>query len=70
MISCPSVTCVDYSAYKGKARGGIGERFDVVYHLYSTKKGGGPRAAARARARERDDAFGDERLSGRQPAGA
>ncbi|HXF64381.1 MAG TPA: NADH-quinone oxidoreductase subunit C [Caldilineaceae bacterium] len=37
-----SVTCVDYSAYKGKARAGIAERFDVVYHLYSTKKGGGP----------------------------
>lgn len=37
-----SVTCVDYSAYKGKARAGISERFDVVYHLYSTKKGGGP----------------------------
>jgi NADH-quinone oxidoreductase subunit D/NADH-quinone oxidoreductase subunit C/D len=36
------VTCVDYSAYKGKARAGIGERFDVVYHIYSTKKGGGP----------------------------
>jgi len=37
-----SVTCVDYSAYKGKARTGVSERFDVVYHLYSTKKGGGP----------------------------
>ncbi|MFN3334261.1 MAG: NADH-quinone oxidoreductase subunit C, partial [Caldilinea sp.] len=37
-----SVTCVDYLAYKGKARAGISERFDVVYHLYSTKKGGGP----------------------------
>lgn len=36
------VTCVDYSAYKGKARTGIKERFDVVYHLYSTKQGGGP----------------------------
>jgi NADH-quinone oxidoreductase subunit D/NADH-quinone oxidoreductase subunit C/D len=36
------VTCVDYSAYKGKARAGISERFDVVYHIYSTKKGGGP----------------------------
>jgi NADH-quinone oxidoreductase subunit D/NADH-quinone oxidoreductase subunit C/D len=36
------VTCVDYSAYKGKLRAGIGERFDVVYHIYSTKKGGGP----------------------------
>ncbi len=37
-----SVTCVDYSAYKGKARTGIAERFDTVYHLYSTGKGGGP----------------------------
>jgi NADH/F420H2 dehydrogenase subunit C len=36
-----SVTCTDYSAYKGKARAGVAERFDVVYHLYSTKKGGG-----------------------------
>lgn len=37
-----SVTCVDYSAYKGKLRAGITERFDTVYHLYSTRKGGGP----------------------------
>jgi len=37
-----SVTCVDYSAYKAKLRTGISERFDVVYHLYSTSKGGGP----------------------------
>ena len=37
-----SVTCVDYSAYKGKLRAGVNERFDVVYHLYSTRKGGGP----------------------------
>jgi len=36
------VTCVDYLTYKGKARTGITERFDVVYHLYSTMKGGGP----------------------------
>jgi len=36
-----SVTCVDYSAYNGKARTGVKERFDTVYHLYSTKKGGG-----------------------------
>ncbi len=36
------VTCVDYLNYKGKARGGIAERFDVVYHIYSTTKGGGP----------------------------
>jgi len=37
-----SVTCTDYQSYNGKKRGGIDERFDVVYHLYSTKKGGGP----------------------------
>jgi len=37
-----SVTCVDYSAYKGKFRTGISERFDTVYHLYSTSRGGGP----------------------------
>jgi NADH-quinone oxidoreductase subunit D/NADH-quinone oxidoreductase subunit C/D len=37
-----SVTAVDYSAYKGKLRSGIKDRFEVVYHLYSTHKGGGP----------------------------
>jgi NADH:ubiquinone oxidoreductase subunit D/NADH:ubiquinone oxidoreductase subunit C len=37
-----SVTCVDYSAYGGKLRDGVGERFELVYHLYSTQKGGGP----------------------------
>lgn len=36
-----SVTCVDYQGYNGKQRKQIKERFDVVYHLYSTKKGGG-----------------------------
>ena len=36
-----SVTCVDYSAYSGKLRGGLSDRFEVVYHLYSTTKGGG-----------------------------
>ena len=36
-----NLTCTDYQAYKGKARAGVAERFDVVYHLYSTKKGGG-----------------------------
>jgi len=36
-----SVTCVDYQGYNGKQRKGISERFDVVYHLYSTKEGGG-----------------------------
>lgn len=36
-----SVTCVDYQGYNGKQRKQIAERFDVVYHLYSTKKGGG-----------------------------
>ncbi|MCB9124263.1 MAG: NADH-quinone oxidoreductase subunit C [Caldilineaceae bacterium] len=49
-----NLTCVDYQAYKGKARAGISERFDVVYHLYSTAKGGGPCAPARARAPEGD----------------
>jgi NADH-quinone oxidoreductase subunit D/NADH-quinone oxidoreductase subunit C/D len=39
-----NVTAVDYSAYKGKQRAGVSERFDVVYHVYSTKKGGGPLA--------------------------
>lgn len=37
-----SVTCTDYQGYGGKARAGIDARFDVVYHLYSTKKGGAP----------------------------
>ena len=37
-----NVTAVDYQTYKGKLRAGIKERFDVVYHLYSTAKGGGP----------------------------
>jgi len=37
-----SVTCVDYSAYGGKLRDGVDERFELVYHLYSTRKGGGP----------------------------
>ena len=32
-----SVTCVDYSTYKGKLRAGINERFDVVYHLLSPR---------------------------------
>lgn len=36
-----SVTCVDYSKYGGKLRAGVSERFDTVYHLYSTTKGGG-----------------------------
>ena len=36
-----SLTCVDYSAYGGKMRIDVEERFDVVYHLYSTSKGGG-----------------------------
>ena len=36
-----SVTCVDYQSYSGKQRAGIAERFDTVYHLYSTSKGGG-----------------------------
>ena len=36
------VTSVDYQGYNGKQRKGISERFDVVYHLFSTKKGGAP----------------------------
>ncbi len=36
-----SVTAVDYQGYGGKQRTGVVERFDTVYHLYSTKKGGG-----------------------------
>ena len=36
------VTCVDYSAYKGKLRDAGAARFEIVYHLYSTKKGGEP----------------------------
>ena len=36
-----SVTCTDYSAYGGKLRADYSERFDTVYHLYSTSKGGG-----------------------------
>jgi NADH:ubiquinone oxidoreductase subunit D/NADH:ubiquinone oxidoreductase subunit C len=36
-----NLTCTDYLTYNGKARKDIKERFDVVYHLYSTKKGGG-----------------------------
>src|SRR5688572_29774922 len=37
-----NLSCTDYSLYKGKQRAGVAERFDVVYHIYSTKKGGGP----------------------------
>ncbi len=36
-----NLTCVDYLTYGGKQRSGVDERFEVVYHLYSTKKGGG-----------------------------
>lgn len=36
-----NVTCVDYASYGGKERSGVEERFEVVYHLYSTEKGGG-----------------------------
>lgn len=35
-----SVTCVDYQNYGGKERAGIEARFDTVYHLFSTAKGG------------------------------
>lgn len=36
-----NLTCVDYEGYKGKLRKDVAERFEVVYHLYSTSKGGG-----------------------------
>ena len=36
-----NLTCVDYLTYGGKQRGGVSERFEVVYHLYSTTKKGG-----------------------------
>ena len=36
-----SVTGIDYATYGGKKRGDVGERFEVVYHLFSTTKGGG-----------------------------
>jgi NADH-quinone oxidoreductase subunit C/D len=36
-----SLTCTDYLTYAGKNRKGVKERFEVVYHLYNTKKGGG-----------------------------
>ncbi len=36
-----NLTCVDYLTYGGKQRSGVDTRFEVVYHLYSTKKGGG-----------------------------
>jgi NADH:ubiquinone oxidoreductase subunit D/NADH:ubiquinone oxidoreductase subunit C len=36
-----NLTCVDYKSYGGKARSGVAERFETVYHLYNTKKGGG-----------------------------
>lgn len=35
-----SLTCVDYLNYGGKQRAEVDERFDVVYHIYSTSKGG------------------------------
>ncbi|MCB0064092.1 MAG: NADH-quinone oxidoreductase subunit D, partial [Caldilineaceae bacterium] len=36
-----NLTCVDYASYGGKERSGVDERFEVVYHLYNTQKGGG-----------------------------
>lgn len=35
------VTCTDYLAYQGKARSRDAARFDIVYHLYATARGGG-----------------------------
>ncbi len=36
-----SVTCTDYLSYQGKTRDPEAPRFDVVYHLYATARGGG-----------------------------
>ena len=36
-----NLTCVDYKGYGGKLRTGIDERLEVVYNLYSTRRGGG-----------------------------
>lgn len=36
-----NLTCVDYLTYGGKQRSDVDARFEVVYHLYSTAKGGG-----------------------------
>ena len=36
-----NLTCVDYKGYGGKLRAGISERLEVVYNLYSTRRGGG-----------------------------
>ncbi len=62
-----SVTCVDYQSYKGKLRAGIKERFDTVYHLYSTKKGGGP-VVLHARDVQPDERVGN-RLGSVKPTG-
>lgn len=37
-----NLSVVDYSAYKGKESPANGARFHVIYHIYSTAKGGGP----------------------------
>ncbi len=37
-----NLTCVDYKGYGGKLRNEISERLEVVYSLYSTRRGGGP----------------------------
>jgi len=36
-----NLTCVDYLTYGGKQRNDVDERLEIVYHLYSTTKGGG-----------------------------
>lgn len=36
-----NLTCTDYLSYQGKTRAADAPRFDVVYHLYSTRRGGG-----------------------------
>ena len=36
-----NLTCVDYLGYGGKLRGDVSERLEIVYNLYSTRRGGG-----------------------------
>jgi len=35
-----NLTCVDYLTYSGKKRTDVEARFEVIYHLFSTSKGG------------------------------
>ena len=36
-----NLTCVDYKGYAGKLRAGVDARLEIVYNLYSTRRGGG-----------------------------